>query len=79
MIKVYDNGGETFDRYTIVLMDCPEHGGLFACYCMSENPRSGVGGHASCQVGSHLGKLIDIDMLPRECREVLIQMEYIKR
>jgi hypothetical protein len=42
-IRIYDNGGKTFDRFTAVYMDHPERAGfyktgLYAARGMSENP-----------------------------------------
>jgi hypothetical protein len=62
---VYDNGGKTADRYTIVT-DIPEGRGMFACIGMSSAPThpQGVSQWSSCQVGRHLGKKIPWAKLP---------------
>lgn len=70
-IRVYDNGGKTADRYTVVYMDEPERTpGLYACLGMSERPQhpQGVGMHGIAQPGPHLGKRIRYADLPASCR-----------
>jgi len=65
-IDVYDNGGESMDQYTIVLLDEPVGNGNFAALGLSTNPNSPQGfsqmGEASN--GSHLGKKIKFEDLP---------------
>lgn len=66
---VYDNGGETFDRYTVVLR-IDEGRGLKGCIGLSHNPNSpqGFSQYTTCQAGSHLGKKIGWSRLPPEIR-----------
>jgi hypothetical protein len=78
-VKIYDNGGKSFDRYTAVFMDQPERGnGMFAAVGMSEHPfhPQGFGQHTVAMVGRHLGKLIDRAALPQDCRILLQQDGY---
>jgi len=74
-VRIYDNRGATFDRYTVVYLDCPEGRGLYACLGMSTNPRDpqGFGQHGVAHCGPHLGKRIQFDALPEECQEVVME------
>lgn len=79
-IRIYDNGGASVDRYTLVVPSVNEPGKL-DMYGFNENPYypTGFGQYAGSyhQMGSysHLGKLIQFDDLPdqaqRFVREVL--------
>ncbi len=71
-ILCYDNGGETFDRYTVVYMDCPDVGG-YQCLGMSENPThpQGFGQHSVAVPGDHLGKVVELADLPEACQELV--------
>lgn len=79
ILAIYDNGGETFDRYTVVydnewhIKTGHEEDKLYECLSMSENPThpQGVGQHSSCQNGDHLGKKITFEELPLKCKEVV--------
>lgn len=62
-VDVYDNGGESHDQYTIVLLDEPEGKGMFACIGASESKGSFYQ-HSTCQNGKHLGKKIKFSDLP---------------
>lgn len=72
-IKCYDNGGKTFDRYTVVFLECPETGGAYSALGMSYNPfhPQGFGQHCSAMLGRHLGKRILFENLPHDCKEVV--------
>ncbi len=75
-VRIYDNGGKTFDRYTVVFMDQPEcRPGMFAALGMSENPfhPQGFGQHCQAMPGRHLGKRITLDQLPEDCRKLVKQ------
>ena len=72
--KIYDNGGETFDRYSVIFTN--------GCFLgMSHNPRSPQGfsqwsdenGYVD---GPHLGEEIDFDELPEEVQERLNEISY---
>ena len=73
-IRCYDDGGKSVDRYTVVYMDQPESGYKhYACVGMSANPfhPQGVGQHSIATVGRHLGKRIQFEDLPEDCRELV--------
>lgn len=79
-IRCYDNGGKTFDRFTVVYMDeptsCTNHRfGLYAARGMSENPYhpQGFGQYGEARIGKHLGKRISFKALPKECRQAVLQ------
>lgn len=78
-IKVYDNGGETADRYTVVFLDEPDPRGpgLFACLGMGETPfhPQGVCMTGIAQLGRHLGRVIKFESLPPECQRAVKQWE----
>jgi len=74
-IKVYDNGGETFDRYTVVYLDCPAHyEDGYEAVGMSIDPThpQGYGQHCTAMLGEHLGEEIEFKALPKKCREVVL-------
>jgi len=74
-IRCYDNG-KTFDRYTVVYMDCPEKQyKTYMCVGMSEHPFNpqGFGQHGSAMVGRHLGKRIKFEELPVDCQKLVKQ------
>ena len=76
-IRIYDNGGETFDRYTVVFTGkYRKRAKEFIYLGMSENPHHPQG---FCQHGfaqylidrptySHLGKPVKYQDLPDDCR-----------
>ena len=78
-IRCYDNGGATFDRYTVVFTRGKR------CYLgMSENPfhPQGFGQHGEWRKGensidypiySHLGKKIKFVDLPKDCQKAVKQ------
>jgi hypothetical protein len=74
-IRTFDNGGETFDRYTAVFLDGSYLG-------MSEHPShpQGFGQHGELQRGhtinsdlSYLGKEVHIDTLPADVQRAIRQ------
>jgi len=70
--KVFDNGGKSFDRYTVALPG-REHGaspGYDMCLSLSSNPESptGVSQFSDCKIGKHLGKKIPYAKLPKNIR-----------
>lgn len=73
-IKIYDNGGKTFDRYTVIYLDLKTtRAGLYEARAMSANPYSPLG---FCQMttaaaGRHLGKKIQFSYLPSDCQKVV--------
>ena len=71
---VYDNGGKTIDRYTIVLPDGD------GCLSLSDDPNSpqGFSQFGECVEGSHLGKKISWNKLPKNVRDSLMtNIDYI--
>lgn len=85
-VRIYDNGGETFDRYTVVftgnyLKTGSDGVRRFQYVGMSENPYHPQG---FCQHGesewqpidrptySHLGKKITFDKLPQDCQKAVL-------
>lgn len=74
-MKIYDNRGKTFDRYTVVYLDEPEGPGLFACRSMSAQPYSPQGfcQMSTAMVGKHLGTVISLSDLPKDCQKVVLE------
>jgi len=73
-VRIYDNGGKTFDRYTVVYMDETEcRHGRFAAVGMSEHPfhPQGFGQHCSAMPGRHLGVRITFETLPEDCQKLV--------
>ena len=72
-VRIYDNSGKTFDRYTAVFMDQPERDGCFAALAMSVDPfhPQGIGQHTEAMPGRHLGRRVGIDALPQACRRFM--------
>ena len=72
---VYDNGGKTQDRYTVVYCEYVVWGGtrLYDCYGLDEAPCSPQGfvQHSTCALGAHLGRRIAFEDLPEACRELV--------
>lgn len=75
MVRIYDNGGKTLDRYTAVYIEEPVGGGLYSARGMSENPFHPQGFGQCCEAlpGDHLGREITFKDLPRECRRLILQ------
>lgn len=74
-LRIYDNGGKTFDRYTIIPARWDkrhaERDGLFTCIGASENPfhPQGFGQHSTAMPGPHLGKRIHWNDLPADVQK----------
>jgi len=78
-VRIYDNGGKTFDRYTAVYLDSPEGTpGMYECVGMSTYPfhPQGFGCHSSAMPGRHLGRRITREQLPPDCQQLLKQDGY---
>jgi hypothetical protein len=75
LIRCYDNGGKTFDRYTILpcraWRDYLESPGLWRCIAASTNPYDpqGFGQHTTAMAGRHLGKRVTFDSLPPQVQK----------
>lgn len=77
-MRVYDNGGKTADRYTVVFTGRYRRyvSGTQQYLGMSENPYhpQGIGMHGESRQDidrpsyKHLGKKIDFDRLPPDCQ-----------
>lgn len=73
-VRVYDNGGTTFDRYTVVFTR--QRDGFCRYLGMSNHPfhPQGFGQHGESRGAidypkySHLGKKITFDLLPPDCK-----------
>lgn len=75
-IKIYDNGGKSLDRYTVVYMDYPERQpNIYAARGMSERPfhPQGFGQHCTATPGRHLGNRIKFEQLPIDCQRLILQ------
>lgn len=75
-IRIYDNGGRSYDRYTVIYMDQPEtRAGTYNSIGMSEGPfdHLGICQHGPATPGRHLGRLIEWDELPKACQRAVMQ------
>ena len=73
-IRCYDNGGKTYDRFTVVFMDSPEREpGIFTAVGMSEEPFHplGFGQHTAAMPGKHLGRRVPFVSLPEPCQKLV--------
>ena len=64
-ITIYDNGGKTLDRITVIFNDrkiATKDGVLYECIASSETG-SGFFLHSEAMKGRHLGKKIDFSKL----------------
>lgn len=73
-VRIYDNGGKTADRYTVIYMDCPEGRGLYGSRGMSADPfhPQGFGMWGAAMPGKHLGKRIKLKDLPPACQRAVL-------
>ena len=75
MLRIYDNGGRSLDRYTCVYGKSYYQNGhkIYDAIGFSENPTHSHGfyQHTSAQLGRHLGKIIKLSNLPESARTVL--------
>lgn len=76
VLRCYDNGGKTCDRYTIVpprwaKEERERQPGLFTAIGASERPfhPQGFGQHSAAMPGPHLGKRIRWDELPPDVQK----------
>jgi len=75
-IRIYDNSGKTFDRYTVIYMDEPERApDTFAAVGMSEHPfhPQGFGQHCTAVPGRHIGRRITFEELPTDCQRLVLR------
>lgn len=72
-VKVYDNHGETFERFAVLLMDCPNGLGSYECIRMSPAPSASEGFRSHyTPPGKHLGKRMLFSELPEICRRTVL-------
>jgi hypothetical protein len=75
-IRCYDNGGKTFDRYTVVYMDDPERAvGAYSAVGMNAHPfhPQGYGQHCIAMPGKHLGRRVPFAYLPADCQRLVLR------
>lgn len=81
-VRCYDNGGKTFDRYTVVFTGRYKKSGRYFEYLgMSAQPfhPQGFGQHGESSrpvdrpTYSHLGKKISFNDLPEDCKQCVLQ------
>jgi len=79
VLRLYDNGGKSFDRYTIIpprwAKQYRERSRLFEAIGASKYPYSpqGFGMHVSAMPGAHLGKRIKWQDLPEDVQRFASQ------
>ena len=63
---IYDNEGETFDRYTVCTDERYNDCGFIHVLGLSDNPEhpQGFSQWGSALIGEHLGKKVALDSLP---------------
>jgi hypothetical protein len=74
ILAIYDNGGKTFDRYTVILSQKfmrPSKKSYYVALGLSFNPDSpqGFSQFGEAILGSHLGKKIPWNQLPERVRK----------
>jgi hypothetical protein len=81
-VRIYDNGGQTYDRYTAVFIDevYAMSGNNFPALGFSENPFDPQGFGQHCEVPRlnqyhHLGRRIKLSELPDDARK-FVEQEY---
>jgi hypothetical protein len=70
--KIYDNGGATMDRYTLLDMQSRRGDNIHDAVFSGNDPR-GMSGHCDATPGKHLGKLIRYTELPKAVRVLFYQ------
>lgn len=80
-LRCFDNGGRTFDRYTILPprwagADWRERDGTWIAFGASEDPThpQGFGQQTSATPGRHLGRRVPFDSLPLDVRRCAARM-----
>ena len=68
---VYDNGGETADRYTVVFDSHDQRPPYYDCLGMSNNPTNPLGFSqwGTCVLGNHMGTEINFSELPEHIQQ----------
>ena len=75
-LKIYDNGGQSYDRYTVYYLDdVNPMTGYTALVSMSYHPfhPQGFGQHGEGRPGPHNGKVIKFTDLPADCQKLVLQ------
>lgn len=69
VLYVFDNGGVTVDRYTLITNQ--KAGGYWLGLTLSQNCDSpqGVSNWVPCELGGHLGKGITFSQLPKKVQD----------
>ena len=76
-IRVYDNGGETLDRITIVFLDFEkERNGEYQAVAASETG-AGFYSHTSCMLGKHLGREISFSDLDPRLQKMVKEIDLV--
>lgn len=74
-VACYDNDGASIDRYAVAYLDCPAGQGLYQGVTMNEAPfhPQGFGQHGLIRLGRHLGREIEFQSLPEDCRKLVLR------
>lgn len=70
--KIYDNGGKTIDRYTIVTQPSYSND-LWECLGVDSVGGTGFSQWGECKLGRHLGKEIKFNELPKETQDHVLE------
>lgn len=73
VVRVYDNGGRTVDRFSVYFGKVPNRARLYDGLFMSALPfhPQGFGQHGEGMLGRHNGRVIDFRELPDDCRRAV--------
>lgn len=69
---IYDNGGKTWDRYTVIPEPLQtEMKDVVLCLGLSDDPTTAVGYSqwGACKIGKHLGRKIKLENLPEHVQK----------
>ena len=77
-VVIYDNGGETIDSITFAFLNTAEDDifgtRLYTYECLSTSYNGvAVWMHSYCQIGSHLGKKVELKDLDKDLQEKFIE------
>ena len=75
IMEIRDNGGATFDRYTVVYSEIGDNQGNNLARGMSTHPfhPQGFGQMCAAQPGEHLGREIRFEDLPEDCQALVLR------
>lgn len=78
--RIFDNGGETLDQYTIAFKGYrhPRHGMIYPYIASSDNPfhPQGFGQHGESReflTGKHLGKRVAFEDVPERVQRFILE------